>query len=324
LALDETRELNRYAGPSQMNEFGFKASDVELRCFRWQPTGPPRAAVLVAHGMGEHAARYERLGNRLAEHGYLVIADDHRGHGATADPDRLGDIGTDGWNRMVTDLFALNAHLRTLAPGAPRVLLGHSMGAMLAQQYLCHHGDTLDAAVLSGSPGLGTAFALWLSHTIARFERMRLGADAASPLMQRLLFGSANDPFKGPTGFEWLSRDADEVARYVADPKCGFVLRVGGLCDLFAGSRATRKPAAIAGIPKQLPLYVLSGTDDPVHDGGKGLDRLVGGYRRAGMMNVTERRYPGGRHEMFNETNRDEVERELIDWLDRTLASLGH
>ena len=307
-----------------MQDFRFTASDgVDLRCFVWRPSGPPRAAVHIAHGMGEHAARYRRIGDRLAEHGYLAIADDHRGHGETADPRRLGDIGPDGWNRMVADLHELNAHLGDLAPDAPRILLGHSMGAMLAQQYLCAHGDTLDAAVLSGSPGLGAAFALWFSHTIARFERLRLGADAASPLMQRLLFGSANDSFKGPTGFEWLSRDADEVARYVADPKCGFVLRVGGLCDLFAGSRRARKASSIAAIPRRLPIYVLSGTDDPVHAGGKGLDRLLGAYRKAGLSNVTERRYVGGRHEMFNETNRDEVERDLLDWLDRTLTSLG-
>ena len=307
-----------------MQEFRYAADDgVELQCFRWQPAGPPRAAILIAHGMGEHAARYKRLGDRLARHGYLAIADDHRGHGETADPQRLGDIGPDGWNRMVEDLHELVRYLGELAPGAPRILLGHSMGAMLAQQYLCVHGASLDAAVLSGSPGLGAAFPLWLSHTIARFERVRLGADAASPLMQRLLFGSSNDAFKGPTGFEWLSRDADQVARYVADPKCGFVLRVGGLCDLFEGSRRTRKPKAMAGIPKRLPVYVLAGTDDPVHGGGQGLDRLVAAYRNAGLANVTDRRYTGGRHEMFNETNSDEVERELVEWLDRTVTSLA-
>jgi alpha-beta hydrolase superfamily lysophospholipase len=307
-----------------MDEFRFAAADgVELRCFRWQPAQSPRAVLHIAHGMGEHAARYERLGDCLARRGYLVTADDHRGHGATAAADALGDIGPDGWNRMVEDLRELIAQLGMAAPSVPRILLGHSMGAMLAQQYLCANGDTIDAVVLSGSPGLGAAFPLWLSHTIARFERSRLGATAASPLMQRLLFGSANDAFKGPTGFEWLSRDAVEVARYVADPKCGFVLRVGGLCDLFAGSRRARRAKEIARIPKRLPIYVLSGTDDPVHGGGAGLDRLVGAYRDAGLSNVTERRYPGGRHEMFNETNRDEVERELVEWLDKTVADLG-
>ena len=303
-----------------METFHFATSDgAELQCYRWRPLRRPRAAVQIAHGMGEHAARYVRIGERLANEGYLVVANDHRGHGETAAADRLGDTGTDGWNRMIADLAEINAHLAKLAPDVPRVLLGHSMGAMLAQQYLCVHGDTLDASVLSGSPGLGAPLALWLSHTIARFERLRLGPDAASALMQRLLFGSANDSFEGTTGFEWLSRDADEVARYVADPKCGFVLRAGSLCDLFAGARWTRKRAATARIPNDLPIYVFSGTDDPVHEKGKGLDRLLAEYRGAGLANVSEKRYPGGRHEMFNETNRDAVVDDLLAWLDRTL-----
>ncbi len=304
-----------------MEVFDFSASDgVLLRCYRWRPAGTPRAAVQIAHGMGEHAARYRRVGDRLAARGYLVIADDHRGHGETADPERLGDIGPDGWNRMITDMLELNEHLGKLAPGVPKVLLGHSMGSMLSQQYLFRHGDTLDAAILSGSPGLGKPFALWVSHTLARFERWRLGAGAASPLLDRMIFGAANDPFGGPTGFEWLSRDADEVAKYVEDPQCGFVLRVGGLCDLFAGSREGLSPARIGAIPASLPLYVVSGAEDPVHGKGKGLDRLVAAYRKAGLTHVTDQRYVGGRHEMFNEINREVVVQDLIDWLDATLA----
>ncbi len=303
-----------------MESFEFSTSDgALLRCYRWRPVGAPRAAVQIAHGMGEHAARYRRVGDRLAARGYLAVADDHRGHGETADPERLGDIGPDGWNRMITDMFEINEHLGKLAPGVPKVLLGHSMGSMLSQQYLYWYGNTLDAAILSGSPGLGTAFSLWVSHTLARFERLRLGAGANSPLLDRMIFGAANDPFGGPTGFEWLSRDADEVAKYVADPKCGFVVRVGGLCDLFAGSREGLHPARIGAIPKALPIYVVSGTEDPVHGKGKGLDRLLAAYRKAGLTNVTEQRYVGGRHEMFNEINREVVVQDLIDWLDSAL-----
>ncbi len=304
-----------------MEPFEFSTSDgALLRCYRWRAVGAPRAAVQIAHGMGEHAARYRRVGDRLAAHGYLVVAADHRGHGETADPERLGDIGPDGWNRMITDMLEINEHLGKLAPGVPKVLLGHSMGSMLSQQYLYRHGATLDAAILSGSPGLGTAFALWVSHTLARFERWRLGAGANSPLLDRMIFGAANDPFGGPTGFEWLSRDADEVARYVADPKCGFVLRSGGLCDLFAGSREGRSRQRIDAIPRRLPIYVVSGSEDPVHGKGKGLDRLLSAYRTAGLMDVTEQRYVGGRHEMFNEINREVVVQDLIGWLDGALA----
>lgn len=305
-----------------MEIFEFSTSDgARLHCYSWHPDSSPRAAIHIAHGMGEHARRYDALGERLASEGYLVIADDHRGHGETVLPDRLGDIGSDGWNRMIRDLFEINAHLATLAPGAPRILLGHSMGSMLSQQYVYRHGDTLDALVLSGSPGIGNAFALWLSHTLARFERWRLGAGESSPLMDKMIFGAANEPFEGPTGFEWLSRDADEVAKYVEDPKCGFVVRVGGLCDMFAGAREARSRKRLAAIPRTLPVYVLSGSDDPVHGEGKGLDRLIRAYRRAGLERLVDVRYPGGRHEMFNEINRDEVVQALVDWLDATLAA---
>jgi alpha-beta hydrolase superfamily lysophospholipase len=302
-------------------EFEFAASDgTHLHCYRFTPKTQPRAAVHIAHGMGEHAARYDVLGHELAAAGYLVVADDHRGHGRTAPEGTHGDLGRDGWNRVVADFYEINQHLSKLAPGVPKVLLGHSMGAMLSQLYVNRHGDSIEALVLSGSPGIGTAFALWTSHTIARFERWRLGHDGASALMDRLLFGAANEPFEGETGFEWLSRDAEAVQRYVDDPNCGFVLRVGSLCDLFAGSRAARKPAQISRIPKSLPVFVLSGAADPVHGEGKGLARLIERYNAAGLTNVTHKLYPDGRHEMFNETNRDEVVADLLGWLDTTLS----
>ncbi len=298
-------------------EFEFVAGDgAAIHCYRWAPASTPRAAIHVAHGMGEHAGRYDTLGQELAAAGYFVIANDHRGHGRTAAPNALGDLGVDGWNRVVEDMRELNGHLGELAPGVPKVLLGHSMGAMLSQLYVNRYGDSIAALALSGSPGIGAAFGLWMSHTIARFERLRLGRDGASPLMQKLLFGAANESFDGDTGFEWLSRDAAEVAKYVDDPLCGFVLRVGSLCDLFAGSRLARKAREIARVPRALPVFVFAGAADPVHDDGKGIERLLKRYREAGLANVTHKLYPDGRHEMFNEINRDDVVADLLRWLD--------
>jgi alpha-beta hydrolase superfamily lysophospholipase len=295
-------------------EVEFVASDgKEIHCYRWHVAGKPRAIVQIAHGMGEHAARYRDVARRLVAAGYAVVANDHRGHGDTAGLEHLGDFGPGGWDRVIADTYEINAHVADQFPGTPRVLLGHSMGAMLTQQYLYRHGATLQGVVISGSPGLGAIFQLFLMHTIARFERARLGADATSALLDRLVFGAANDPFEGDTGFEWLSRDAEQVRRYVADPFCGFVLRTGGLCDLFAGARQARKKKWIAQIPTQLPIYVFSGSADPV---GTGLQRLEKRYRAAGIADLTVRMYEGGRHEMFNETNRDEVIDDLICWLD--------
>ena len=291
-----------------------------MHYYRWLPEGEPVATVQIAHGMGEHAARYDWTAGHLTAAGFAVYAQDHRGHGASSSPENYGDMGDDGWNRTIEDAAELTRLIRTSHPGLPHALVGHSMGSMLSQQYLYRFGGELDAAVLSGSPGLGSAFQLWLSHTIARFESWRHGFSAHSELLQNLLFGKSNEPFDGPdaTGFEWLSRDAEQVQRYVNDPACGFVLRAGSIVNLMAGAREARKKARIAGIPAELPIYVFSGQADPVHGEEKGLDRLLKRYR-AQARQVDYRLYPDGRHEMLNETNRDEVVADLVGWLRQAL-----
>lgn len=293
-----------------------------LHLYRWLPDTAPIATIHIAHGMGEHAARYDWTAQALTGAGYAVYADDHRGHGLTADPDRLGYLGKDGWNRVVDDAADITQFVRDNHPGLPHVLFGHSMGAMLTQQFLYRYGARIDAAVLSGSPGFGGRFQTWLSHTIARFERWRLGEESESALMQQLLFGKANSTFDAPdaTGYEWLSRDAAQVATYVADPLCGFVLRTGSLCDLFAGARQAPKTENVLQIPPTLPVYVFSGSDDPVHGEERNLTRLLNRYRDH-LERVDYRLYPGGRHEMLNETNRDEVVQDLLGWLASVLPT---
>jgi alpha-beta hydrolase superfamily lysophospholipase len=306
-----------------MESFRINASDGKrLHLYRWLPAAPPRATVHIAHGMGEHAARYHDVAQALVLAGYAVYADDHRGHGQTADPELLGDMGPDGWNCVIRDAADIATHIRAAHPGLPHVLFGHSMGAMLAQQFLYRHGAQIDAAILSGSPGFIGRFRGWLSHNIARIERWRLGPAAHSPLMQKLLFGANNKAFDAPgaSGYEWLSRDATQVAAYAADPLCGFVLRTGSLCDLFAGARQARKTENVLQIPRTLPVYVFSGSDDPVHDSQRNLERLLGAYRNR-LERVDYRLYPGGRHEMLNETNRTEVLQDVAGWLDSVLAA---
>ncbi|MYH15326.1 MAG: alpha/beta hydrolase [Gammaproteobacteria bacterium] len=286
---------------------------------RWTPATAPKAAVQIAHGMGEHIGRYQPVAERLNEAGYVVYGNDHRGHGRT-DPDRLGDLGAGGWEAVIADARCLNERIGEAHPGLPRILLGHSMGAMLAQQYVCRHGGTLDALVLSGSPGFTGWFASILPRLIARIETWRLGSDGDSALMANLLFGQANKAFdaEDASGFEWLSRDADEMRKYVDDPHCGAVLRAGSLSALFRGAREASSPAHIAGIPVSLPIHVISGTADPVHNEMKNLDRLFSRYQQAALT-VTCRLYEDGRHELFNETNRRQVLDDLIDWLDGVL-----
>ena len=303
-----------------MDSRNFTAPDGHVvHYYRWVPAADLKATVQIAHGMGEHAARYDWVAGRLTDAGYAVYAQDHRGHGRSAELG-FGDMGEDGWNRTIDDTHLLRELIRAEHADTPHALLGHSMGAMLTQQYLYRHGADLNAAVISGSPGIGGAIKLWLSHTIARVEAWRLGAQGESALLQKMLFGDANKSFDTPaaSGFEWLSRDQEQVQRYVDDPACGFVLRAGSLARLFAGAREARSQRRIAEIPRGLPLYVFSGSADPVHDGEKGLDRLLNRYRRV-VRHLDYRLYDGGRHEMLNETNRDVVMDDLLRWLDRSL-----
>ena len=287
----------------------------ELHCYRWTPTGEPRATIHIAHGMGEHAGRYDWAASKLAASGYLVIANDHRGHGDTAKT--LGDFGTDGWNRMIDDTYQIMTTYS--ADQKPKILLGHSMGAMLSQQFVTRYGFTLDALVLSGSPGFGPMLMNWITRAICWFEHKRLGSLKESNLLSTLVFGSANKPFEtdnpNPTGFEWLSRDQDEVQKYIDDEKCGFVPFPASLSLLFAGAGATQDKHQIRDIPQELPIYVFSGTADPVHNDLKNINRLLNAWRSRGLTTTTKF-YADGRHEMLNETNKEEVMDNLTAWLD--------
>ena len=308
-----------------METFTLHASDgVPVQGYAW-PVAEPRAVIHIAHGMGEHARRYDAVANALNEQGYFVVANDHRGHGNT-DAGSLGDMGADGWNRVLADAYELNQYARAQAPDRPLVLLGHSMGAMLAQLYITRYGASIDALVLSGSPGFSAPGVMRLiSRAIIGFEAWRLPDGRSSDVLQNLLFGNSNKPFDGPdaSGFEWLSRDPDEVAKYVEDPQCGFVVAARSVRDLFRGAALAQSKGCIAKIPKDLPMYVFAGTEDPVNGQQKNIERMVDRYRKAGVSNVELRWYAGGRHEMFNETNRAEVISDLLNWLDANTPAIN-
>lgn len=301
----------------------FKASDgKELFVHRFLPEegAAVKAVVHVSHGMAEHAGRYARLAGALTGAGYAVYANDHRGHGRTAAPDELGFLAaTGGFARAVQDLFELVTHEQGAHPGLPVVLLGHSMGSTFAQEFLISHGEVLRGAVLSGASGRPGLLAS-AGRLIARLERLRLGARGKSALLTNLSFGAFNKQFAPTrTAFDWLSRDAAEVDKYVADPRCGFLVSTTLWVDLLDGLAEVARPERQARIPKDLPVYVFAGGDDPVSQKTRELVQLFSAYKAAGLTDVTSRFYPGARHETLNETNRDEVTRDLLAWLDARL-----
>ncbi|NMY24972.1 alpha/beta hydrolase [Pseudomonas sp. WS 5021] len=282
---------------------------------QWLPDGPPTALVMLAHGMAEHSGRYGRLAQALCDAGYGVYAPDQRGHGRTADEGTLGLFAErDGWNKVVGDLAALNQHIGQQAPGVPIILLGHSMGSYIAQAYLLHHSASLHGAILSGSNFQPVAL-YRAAQLIARAERLRQGLRGRSALIEFLSFGSFNKAFKpNRTAFDWLSRDPDEVDKYVSDPLCGFRCTNQLWIDLLGGLQQISKASNLKQIDPGLPILVMGGECDPVSE-GKRLTRLANALRHAGCQNLQVNIYPQARHELFNETNRDAVTADVLAWM---------
>ncbi|HKU37946.1 MAG TPA: alpha/beta hydrolase [Polyangiales bacterium] len=295
-----------------------------IAVYAWPLPRHPKGVVQIAHGLAEHAARYDRLARALVDAGYAVYASDHRGHGkSVADPSELGFFAREhGFDVLIEDLYAVNRYVAGRHGDLPRVLLGHSFGSFVTQGYLLAHADSVSAVALSGTTS-GQTPLLLAGIATAHAERARLGPRATSKLLQQLSFGSYNRAFEPVrTDFDWLSRDPDEVDKYVADPLCGFDTSVQGWLDLFQGLLRIRSSQRQRGIPAQLPIYIFSGAADPVGDHGKGPKRLAKQYAAAGLKRVTLKLYASARHELFNETNRDQVTQDLIDWLGSSLPSV--
>lgn len=280
---------------------------------RWLAArGKPKGVVQVIHGAAEHSARYDRLAQALNRDGWLVYADDHRGHGNTRVRTKaLGDAGPDAWNKFVSDERELTAYIRRQHPGLKVFLLGHSMGSFIAQDYAARHADGIAGVVLSGSNGvLANA-----DQTVAAVKDLAAKEPLAPSPVFASVFESFNKPFTGKAGFEWLSRDPVEVKKYMDDPMSGFAFSNELVADFFTGLRDLWNPANQSRIPKSLPIYVISGDQDPVGGNTAGLNVLLASYKRHGLTDVQHKFYPGARHEILNETNRDEVEHDIIAWL---------
>jgi alpha-beta hydrolase superfamily lysophospholipase len=286
--------------------FAYPSSDgIQITAYRWDPAGQPRAAVQLTHGMGEHALRYDHVARALNEAGFVVYAQDHRGHGASADPKAPGDLGQASWPGLVDDIGLLSARIRAEYPGLPLILVAHSMGSFAAQQYLLDHSADVDGVALTGT---------------AAIDVLEPMLDLSQPLDLAMF----NAPFQpARTDYDWLSRDEAIVDAYVADPICGFGIDPQSTKLMFVGARRLADPDAVSAMRPDLPVYIAVGEADPVNGGLTLLTPLTSRYETAGLADVTVRTYPGARHEILNETNRADVIAELITWIDRVVANSG-
>jgi alpha-beta hydrolase superfamily lysophospholipase len=304
-----------------MNASSFTFNDTKgdkVFVYKWLPDEdkPVKAVVQIAHGMAEMGSRYERLALALTNEGYAVYANDHKGHGKTAASlDNVGYIGKAGFHGMLLDMKHLTDIIKSEYNHLPLFLFGHSMGSFLTQGYIQEYGDQLQGVILSGTngyPGPTINAGILLAKGIAKLY----GEKHRSKALNVLVFGSYNKDFKPiRTPFDWLSRDEEEVNKFIIDPFCGTLFTASFFRDFFLFLKEIHDPDRLRNIPKELPIYLLSGDQDPVGEQGEGVKRLVKIYHDLHIEEVFCRLYPGGRHEMLNETNRDEVTSDLLAWL---------
>lgn len=294
---------------------------------QWTPEAPI-AWLHIMHGMAEHSARYADLAEYLNQQSIMVTAGDHRGHGLTGSASNslyhTGDKNS--WNQMVDDQWQLITHIASEQP-LPLIIMGHSMGSFMATRFCQVYGQQvqtdlqgrLRGLILSGS-NYDSPSAFKVAAGIAWIERARLGGRTSSKFLEKLSFGSFNRHFNPQrTDKDWLSSDTAIVDAYIADPWCGGALSTQSWYDFIRGLGQLSQPATMAQIPVKLPIYLFSGDQDPVGGNGKGVIKLEQALLDAGIESVKLKLYANGRHEMLNETNKQEVYRDLLGWIQNTI-----
>lgn len=304
-----------------MTQFSVKADDShEIPVYEWLPSAEPVAVLHITHGLAEYAQRYDWTARKLNEAGIAVYAHDHRGHGdAIKSIDELGYSGDQSFVRKVDDLRLLLQKERQQYPGKKLFLLGHSMGSFISQYFFQHFGKEIDGLILSSSNGIADPL-LSLGIAFAKIDGMIFGKKHKSKILDKLTFGKFNYTFKpNRTTHDWLSRDPSQVDKYVENEKSGFLVSSGLYYDFFRGLKSIFSAENIARIPSDVPVYLFAGDMDPVGLQGTGVIKLAEKWKAAGVRDLEYKLYPGGRHEMLNEINREEVLEDLVIWLRKHL-----
>ena len=286
-----------------------------IAAYKWLPEGSPKAVVQIVHGMAEHATRYDDLARFLNSQGYAVYAEDHAGHGASINGEGIKGYFApeNGWSLLIADIMTLHDVAKLEFPGVPMVLYGHSMGSFLARTCASRHPGEFDAFVFSGTAGKNPV--LGIAKLIAKANIKKTGGKKPDDMLNGMAFGAYAKKIESPrTPFDWLTKDEAIVDEYVKDDLCGFAFTSAAFRDLFdgLGEIAGRKWAAKV---KNVPIYLLAGKDDPVGAYGKGVIEVCEDLKATGHNHVVLQLYEGGRHEMHNETNREEVYRGIAAFL---------
>lgn len=303
------------------DEFYFPSKDgnTEIHTIEWKPEGEVKAVLQICHGMVEYIRRYDEFAQFLCDRGYYVVGNDHLGHGKSIQAkSEYGFFNEKYGNACVLgDMHTLRHRTAKKYPGVPYFMLGHSMGATLLRQYIQMYGNGLSGAVLMGAAADHKKAELLLGKRLCRVMAAFRGWHYRSKLVDKMVLGSFNKKFKpARTRADWITSDNDHLDVYVFDPLCSFISTVNVYYNIFSGMIGTQRKESVYMVPKGLPILFMSGADDPVGGFGKGVRKIYEKYRAAGIQDVALRLYTGDRHELLNETDREQVYEDLLEWFD--------
>ncbi len=305
---------------SELKDFTFQSStgNNTIRARMCMPAEQPRAILQIAHGIAEHIERYDDFMMYLAENGILAVGNDHLGHGPYAD--ELGFFAeNDGWSHVVDDMDILYHTMRASYPSLPYIFFGHSMGSFLTRTYLIRYPNKPNLAIICGT-GHQARPAVDAGYAMAETAVKLYGAHRPGEMLNKIAFGSYNSRYTDVrTAYDWLSRDAETVNKYMADEYCGFIPSVGLFRDMMGGVRFITDASNIAKMNKETPILFIAGYADPVGEYGKGVKRAYKAFVSAGVQHVHIKLYPGARHELLNELNKGEVMQDILNWIDSKL-----
>jgi len=313
--------------------FTYKDQDnISIFVYKWEPDAEPKAVVQIIHGLAEHAMRYSQVAENLCKAGYVCYANDARGHGRTAGDlteatlaGNAGVLGPNGWKGVINDVHELSKIIKKEHPSLPLFLIGHSWGAMLAQDYIQEWGVEINGCILSGTNGKIRALVIKAGKVIIKGEMKKRGLTEPSQKMDDMNFKSNNRDWKndeGATGFEWLSRDKAEVQKYIDDPWCGFVSPANLWLEFIYGMEKIYDSKNEQRVPKNLPIYFICGSLCPIGNKTKSVKAMINRFEKYGIKDITYKFYEDARHEIFNEINREEVFKDVINWLDSHMPNI--
>ena len=309
------------------HEFDYTSRDsvTKIHAIEWLPDRDIKGVLQRCHGMVEYIDRYDEFAEFMSEHGYYVVGHDHLGHGKSVSEG--GSFGyfceQDPATVVVRDVHRLKKITEEQYPQVPYIILGHSMGSFIARNYLCRYGSGIDGAVIVGT-GMQPAGLIFASKAMAGIQKLFCGSKHVSHFIDKAAFGGYNKRIDSPrTSSDWLSRNTENVDRYIEDELCGFTFTVNGFQTLFELIRRLQKQENLEKVPQNLPILMVSGAEDPVGDYGKGVHKACDSLKRAGVKNITVKLYENDRHELLNEDDAEVAMEDIWQWICKEIPGIA-